>query len=396
MPVRLVQILEPGDLQGFRQSPKATAGHLVERIGRLRRPVDRGGRILHATIEPTLLCNLRRPMCSQWGTRGVGHLMRAGKVDDTRIRAPMSLDQLKRLADQLAPHRASVNLIGGETFFRRETTDFVEYLSERRLPTAFVSNGTLHTDEMIRRLGEAPYLVEAGFSVDGFGEDHDRIRGRGNYAVTMRTVEGMVAARERRTRGRPLQVKLMTTLQPDNLARLPELVAAAKRTGVDRVHLIHLKWCSRETAVRHHQQLFDDFGIDDRGVFAEVGEPFPEGHADRIFRTVRDLRRAYGDFIWIAAPDLTLEQTRRFYSDPQFAVRPRCYQPWRAIWVKADGGVSFCPDQWITGFSVGNVKETPLDEIWRGERAAIFRRKLDAHGLWPACSRCCVTNRYDS
>jgi radical SAM protein with 4Fe4S-binding SPASM domain len=392
----LIQILEPGDLRSFRRAPRATIGHVLERIDRARRPIEHGGRILHATIETTFLCNLRCPMCSQWGTRGIGHRMRRAEVDDTRIRNPMSLEELKRLADQLAPHRASVNLIGGETFFRRDTTDFIEYLSERGLPTAFVSNGTLHTEAIIRRLGAAPYLVEAAFSVDGFGEDHDRIRGAGNYAVTMRTVERMVAAKALRTGGRPLRVKLMTTLQPANLDRLPEHVEAAKRIGVDHVQLIHLKWCSPDAAIRHHQQLFEDFGIDDRGVFSEVYEPFPLGFADRVYRTVRELRRTYGDFVRIASPDLTLEETRRYYSDLNFVIRPRCYQPWRAIWVRADGSVNFCPDQWITGFSVGNVKESPLDQIWQGDRAARFRRALNGHGLWPACARCCITNRSDS
>ena len=385
-------VLYRSDLRSFRRDPVGTGKHIVERLDRARRPVEQGGRILAATVEVTFLCNLRCPMCSQWGTNGVGHLMLRGEVDNSRIKQQMSLDELKRLADQLVPHRSIVHLIGGEPFLRKDTIDYVEYLSEIKLPTKFVTNGTLFTDSVIDRMGRAKYLVDGTFSIDGAEADHDAVRGKGAYRKTMAAISKLAVARNLRKGGPRMTIRLNTTIQPGNVHHLRDLVVEAKANGVDAINLIHLRWMSKDRATRHHQMLLEDFGIDDRGVYGEVGDPFPPEFPDQVFDTIRSLRREFGSLVYTNAAYLTREQTRRYYTDLSYVIHPHCAQPWREIWVKADGNVIFCPDQWIAGYSIGNVKEEPLEGLWQGTRAARFRQALTGHGLWPGCARCCITN----
>jgi len=380
------------DFRSFRRDPVSTGRNILERFQRARHPVEQGGRILIATVEVTFLCNLRCPMCSQWGDNGVGHLMLRGEVDNSRIKQQMSFDQLKRLADQLVPHRSVVHLIGGEPFLRRDTIDFVEYLSAVKLPTKFVTNGTLLSDSVIDRLGQAEYLVDGTFSIDGAEPDHDAVRGKGTYRKTMGAIAKLSAAREKRTRGPRLTIRLNTTIQPGNYGRLRELVLDAKAHGVDAVNLIHLRWMTDDWAARHHQMLLQDFGVDDRGVYGEVARPFPAEFPDQVFDTIRSLRAEFGRFVYTNAAYMTREQTRRYYTDLNYVIHPHCAQPWREIWVKADGNVIFCPDQWIANYAVGNVKDEPLDQLWQGPKAARFRGALAGHGLWPGCARCCITN----
>ena len=65
-------------------------------------------------------------------------------------------------------------------------------------------------------------------------------------------------------------------------------------------------------------------------------------------------------------------------------VRP-CLSPWRHLHIMWNGETSFCTD--FTDFSVGNVREQPLEALFRGEQAEKFR-KLVENGRNPACRHC--------
>jgi len=41
--------------------------------------------------------------------------------------------------------------------------------------------------------------------------------------------------------------------------------------------------------------------------------------------------------------------------------------------IKANGDVMFCPDEWITEFKLGNIKENNIDQLWNNEQAQKFR-----------------------
>jgi radical SAM protein with 4Fe4S-binding SPASM domain len=159
---------------------------------------------------------------------------------------------------------------------------------------------------------------------------------------------------------------------------------------------VHLRWFTQDWAEMHHRLLMDDFGIDDRGVFSEVSKPFPPEFADQVYDTIRTLRQEFGAFVITAAPYMSREETHRYYTDLTYVNSPHCRQAWRTLWIHANGSTGFCPDQWIASYSIGNVKTTPIDEMWQGEAARKFRRAQTTHGLWPGCARCCMTNKDDA
>ncbi len=64
---------------------------------------------------------------------------------------------------------------------------------------------------------------------------------------------------------------------------------------------------------------------------------------------------------------------------------PRCGNVERVIDVQPDGDATFCVD--LVDYRLGNVRESTLAALWRGERAERFRARL-RQGFLPGCVRC--------
>ena len=64
---------------------------------------------------------------------------------------------------------------------------------------------------------------------------------------------------------------------------------------------------------------------------------------------------------------------------------PPCEAPFCRVHIRHDGAVGFCTDYF--GFSAGNITERPLEEIFRGERAELFRAAVRENAL-PTCRHC--------
>ena len=55
---------------------------------------------------------------------------------------------------------------------------------------------------------------------------------------------------------------------------------------------------------------------------------------------------------------------------------PFCTQPFNRIEIFEDGNVYNCCPQFVSYYSIGNIYQTPFDEIWNGEKAIELRRKI--------------------
>lgn len=53
-----------------------------------------------------------------------------------------------------------------------------------------------------------------------------------------------------------------------------------------------------------------------------------------------------------------------------------CAKPFREISVRWDGSIAVCCNDWRGEYVVGNVNQTPIDELWQSERFMAARRRL--------------------
>ena len=89
---------------------------------------------------------------------------------------------------------------------------------------------------------------------------------------------------------------------------------------------------------------------------------------------------------------MSYDEIVKYYTDLTYVRAQSCKIAWDTILVKANGDVMFCPDEWLTQFKIGNVRDTTVDDMWNNEKARQFRQGIDKVGLFPACARCCVLN----
>ena len=126
-----------------------------------------------------------------------------------------------------------VVLTGGEPLLRRDLFDLARHGSERGLPMALATNGTLATSEIAKQIAKAGFMRVA-ISLDGpDAETHDAFR-RVSGAFD-RSVDGFIRLKEL---GVSMQVN--TTVTAHNRERLDDIHELVRKLGADAWHLFLL------------------------------------------------------------------------------------------------------------------------------------------------------------
>lgn len=357
------------------------------KVQRAITPAGHAGRLENVSLEVTIVCNLRCPFCWWWGDKGVAFEM--VKTKAPLVSEQLSFAEIKGVLEELARLKANVYLSGGEPFARKDCIEIIEYASELGLEVSLTTNGTLIDDATIRRMAGCAKLHTVVFSVDGPEDVHDKIRGAGHYQKTFATARKLVEARG--TRSTPW-VCTNSTLTHAMSGRVRELIDSIRANGFDYANFQHLWFTDAAHGEAHGRQLKEDFGIIDDGWKSHVMDLPGAAYGRAILQELEAVRAALPEFQINQRPELTPEQAARYYSDLGFSVHETCYSPWQHLIIKANGDMIFCPDQWISGYPVGNVREGSVEQRWNGERAAKFREKLTERRLWAGCARCCRLN----
>ncbi len=123
-------------------------------------------------IIPTEFCNLRCPMCNQWGERGYF-------FDGIRQARHMEEENLVKLIRSLSVRDSLISVHGGEPFVYKKIEKLLDLLSEKTFDVILSTNGTLLGQhlEQLNKINNLCLLL----SVDGDSETHDKIRGHGRF-----------------------------------------------------------------------------------------------------------------------------------------------------------------------------------------------------------------------
>ena len=167
--------------------------------------------------ELTKGCNLRCIHC---------------RASAQELASPLDLntaDSLKVIDKISAYARPVLVLSGGEPLFRKDLFALASYATERGLPVALASNGTLITPEVAARLRSSG-IRRVAISFDGAdAETHDRFRGQpGAFEAALR---GLLAAQEA-----GLSTQINTTVTRRTAPQLPRILQMAVTLGVDALH----------------------------------------------------------------------------------------------------------------------------------------------------------------
>jgi MoaA/NifB/PqqE/SkfB family radical SAM enzyme len=284
-------------------------------------------------------CNARCLHCDIWKNRGQ-------EDSPSTEQWKGALSDLRRW---LGP--AHVCLTGGEALLKPFAADLVAHGSSIGLFVELLTHGYWKDQTRIEQLAAAdPWRVT--LSLDGLGETHDRVRGRtGFFERTQKTIETLTRARAERNRD--FSIRLKTVVMSHNLDALSDLAEFATRVGADVLYqAIERNYNSPEDP--HWYQQSPNWPQDPGAALSAI---------DRLIRLKREGRA-------IANSEHELEVMKRYFSDPdawQTSVKAHSAHESRAncaalglVQVQSNGDVRVCSSM----DPVGNIKSTPLPEIW--------------------------------
>ncbi len=353
--------------------------------GRMKR--NKLGSIGTIDMELSVVCNLRCSFCWWWGENGIA--FKLFKERDPLVTQELTTQEIFDIVDQVAKHKPSIYLSGGEPFIRKDTVDIIEYMSKKGLAVLTNNNGTVLSDEKLQRLARIKNLT-INFSIDGTREVHDKIRGKGMFDKTTSTVKKLI---EYRGKGLLPAVKTNTTFSPWLLGHMDELIRYLQdEINVDAVRMQHLWFTDKEHAEQHKAVLKDMLGEHaEEGVDGHIITRPEADYAEKLHTEIASVENTkYRKPVFIH-PKMGLEEMKKYYGDLNYTRKKSCNVAWDHIVIKADGDVMFCPDSWIQ-YKIGSTRTESIDTIWHGEKAQKFRTALDKVGLFPACARCCAIN----
>jgi radical SAM protein with 4Fe4S-binding SPASM domain len=303
--------------------------------------------------ELTLRCD---HACTHCGSRaGV-----ARDVELTTTEALAVVEQLRAMGAR------EVVLIGGEAYLHEGFLDIVRALHAAGITPAMTTGGRGITAELATAM-KAAGISHVSVSIDGLEATHDRMRNlRGSFAAGMAALDHLRAAG----------------------------IATASNINLNRLNhrdLEPLYEVLRDRGIRGWQvQITAPLGrAADRGEM--IFQPWDL--LDVVPRVAAIKERARKDGI-VLMPGNNLG-----YFGPEEALLRSLRAGDRDHWhgcqagkfvmgIESDGAVKGCPSLQTSHYVGGNLKERPLDAIWRDAPELAFTRTRTVDDLWGFCRTC--------
>jgi len=343
-----------------RELKRDTLFYLSRRMNRSLVPPDR------VSVNVTLRCNLTCTMCT------------------TCYEAPeLSTDEIKGLIDQTAAWGVEVfNPLGGEPFMRADIEELLAYAVRRGFYVTVTTNGTLVTKKRARSIAAVPSdRLHFNISLDGAGEAHDRIRGKGMFARAMQGYQRIRAADA--DAGNPRRKILANTiLHAGNLDHFEAVLDEQVDRGFDGVQILNL-FRSGPDAPPEAAGLW----------FRDRHMPVLEALSERLAQRA-EAQGAAG--YQIQNPASELRQIPRYYREELGPLEAPCWAGWKELYINADGKAIMCDGEldFLAG-AFGDARSQTLRQLWASP-ALRQRREVVKSCQTPCIQQCYLRRESDS
>ena len=311
-------------------------------------------------LMPHSRCNCRCIMCDIWKANRNG--------------TSISQSDLSRLmGDFRALSVEWVLLSGGEPLMHPNLWALCEALHTLPARITLLSTGLLlarHAPEIVRHCDEV--IV----SLDGSSEVHDRIRGVPN--AYQQLADGVAALRRRNPR---YPVSARCVVQRQNFADLPNIIAAARRLGLDRISFLAADVTS---SAFNRPGGWTEERASDVCLSVEEAERFAAIIGNVLVSHAAEFRSGF-----VAESPARMRDLAAYYravNGKGAFPKVSCNAPWVSAVIEADGTVRPC----FFHRALGNVRDTNLAALLNAPDAIAFRRTLDVDSD-PVCRRCVCT-----
>lgn len=302
--------------------------------------------------ELTLKCDLA---CRHCGSR-------AGVARKDEL----SVDEARALIDELAALGAdAITFIGGEAYLHPDWLEIIEATVKAGIHATLTTGGRRLTPDLCRRAAAAG-LSGVSVSIDGIGPTHDTLRAvQGSYDSALRALD---AARDA-----GLRAMTNTQFSRLNLHEVDELA---------------------DVFIAHDVQAWQVQLTGPMGRAADRPEwllqPYEIiGLVDSLAAAAKRIRALRPNFVLNAGNNLGYFGPHEM--DIREAPYPGCNAGSYILGIESNGDIKGCPSLPSGPYVGGNVRETPLSELWHHNTTIGFTRGDTASRrakLWGHCATC--------
>ena len=316
-------------------------------------------------LELTYRCNLSCPYCY---------------VGSDRNKNELTTEEWKNVINQI-PFYGIVTLVGGEPLIRTDFLDIFEYVSKRVWnKTHVVTNGILLSDEIIKSFIKNKLLL-LSVSLDGYGETHDKNRGKdGIFDKIITNLENLKSKKPNQ------MVDIKTIVLDNNLDDLLKLYKLCDKMGFQFLSISFL----RNNSWKQNSILQENFIPEFTGNYP-VKLYFDMEHFKEVYREIASIKsdvklRFAPKFEYLKDP---LDGIEKFFSLSEDIktsdIYEPCTYPYNNMMINPEGYAYPCLSQ-----KIGSVKEYSLKELFNRPGYCCFRKNLKASGgTFGACQLCC-------
>lgn len=318
-------------------------------------------------FELTYLCNLNCPYCY---------------VGQNRKKDELTTQEWFDIIEQL-PWYSFVTIVGGEPLIRKDFIPILEKTAKKTFGKLnVVTNGILINDEIIDAFIRTKMML-LSVSLDGYGENHDKNRGKeGIFNTIISNLEGVNIKKNKQNK--PM-IDIKTIVLENNLDDLVKLYKLCDEMKFDFLSISFL----RNNDLKQNSVLREEFGEEFYAQKYPIKPYFDMEHFKEVYKEIEGLKsKVQVRFSPKFEGGDVLSKIEKFYSydenKPIQEIYEPCLYPFSNMMINPQGDVYPCLSQ-----KIGNVREKSLKEVFNAPKYCCFRKNLKASGVFEACQMCC-------
>jgi radical SAM protein with 4Fe4S-binding SPASM domain len=338
------------------------------------------------SLQLTFRCNLRCSHCYQWNEQGFFR-----DWSPSRQKTELDIDIVEQVLAATAGNRAKLFLWGGEPLMHSRFGEVAKLLQRYPRTVNMCTNGLLFQrklDDMLA-IGENLNLL---VSLDGIGDDHDELRGKGTFVRTTRNIKAMLDLKRSGEFAGELSLSCMVSHV--NVGKMYDFMEWAEDLGVNSVYFQFPWYISEDVANAMDAVYQESFAW--LQPHTQTARPTWHSYTYRLppeqLPVLRDSMRRLAERKWRVRvryqPQLGEDEVTDFIlgSSRPAQGRSKCLAVSNRLEVHADGNVSSC--KFFPEFVVGNLYETKVLDLWQSTAFRKIRTILANNGMMPVCSKC--------
>jgi len=329
-------------------------------------------------------CNLRCKMCYEWGENG--------SYFEKKDLKQLDIEVVKRVIQECSVVNPYFELFGGEPLLYPHIEEVLYEINKANCKVDIPTNGTLlsqYTDILLKYPPKRIWV-----SIDGPEEYNDSQRGKGVFQKAINGVKKLHEEKLKRGSKYP-EIGATMVVTPDNYLAIEQLFRNELNPEMfDWFSIEFQLYITDDIYSKYRQLLKKEFNISEslcaKGLVRNP-DMFKTIDIDKLISQINIIKKhcSENNINLIGYPKvIEADNLKSFYSahwDKMAERKKHCSLPWVYAEISATGNVSNCHT--FYDYSIGNINNNTMKEIWNGEEAKKYRKVIKKNML-PICVAC--------